>query len=214
MYSDWHALGDTTVFYRKWLAYDLEWKNDDGKIIDLSNCHICGASLGGCIAVFNTLSLPTNNKFFIFTSSGILLAAVPWDGKKIAGLGWSEQEQLIVVLDDGNAVMYDIHGKLIHSFVLVDLVNKNIHVMECHFWGNGVVVIASDMQLYVAEGITSIESTNQRKYTMRTGLTPDKPYSSMAIIPPLHSRSGLLEVNSFFFFFFLYILESKNDMTI
>lgn len=149
MYTDWHALGETSVFYRKWPVYDLNWKGEDGKNIDIGNCLICGSSLGGCLALFNTLS--TAKKFYIFSSSGNKLAEVVWEtAKNLSGLGWSDQEQLVVVLEDGNVLIYDIHGNLVQSFLLLEASN-NAHVMECQFWGNGVVAMASDLQLYVAE---------------------------------------------------------------
>ena len=34
-----------------------------------------------------------------------------------------------------------------------------------------------------------------RKYKLRTGFSVDRPYTSMTIVPPLLSRSGLLEVS-------------------
>lgn len=46
--------------------------------------------------------------------------------------------------------MYDIHGKLLKSFLLLD-VSTTAHVLECRFWGNGLVAITSDMQLFAAE---------------------------------------------------------------
>jgi hypothetical protein len=80
-------------------------------------------------------------------------------------MSWSDQEQLVIVLEDGrlfflissslnfaigNALLYDIHGKLVCNFLLLDAVTK-VHILECHFWGNGVVAISSDMTLYVYE---------------------------------------------------------------
>jgi hypothetical protein len=109
-------------------------------------------------------------------------------------MGWSDQEQLVIVLEDGNSLIYDIHGKLVRNFLLLDAVTT-VHVLECHFWGNGVVVISSDMQLFVAEGLSSAEGdAGFRKYTLVSGLSASNPYTSMAIIPPLIARSGLLEV--------------------
>ena len=41
-------------------------------------------------------------KLLIYTSSGLLIAQVAWDtSKRVAGMGWSDQEQLVIVLDDG-----------------------------------------------------------------------------------------------------------------
>jgi hypothetical protein len=148
MYADWHALGETSVFYRKWEAYSLDWKDSDGKPID-SNTHlICGSSLGGAIAVISNNSQA--NKFHIFTSSGRKLSEVSWDGKKFVGVGWNDQEQLVTVLEDGNVIMYNIFGKMVHTFLLLDA-STTAHVVECQFWGNGVVAIASDFQLHIAE---------------------------------------------------------------
>ena len=50
----------------------------------------------------------------------------------------------------GNTLIYDIHGKLVKNFLLLDAVATD-HIVECHFWGNGVVAISSNMQLYAAE---------------------------------------------------------------
>jgi hypothetical protein len=82
-------------------------------------------------------------------------------------------------------------------------------LVECHFWGNGVVGLSADMQLFVYEvflliffffligsqGLVNVEGdSGSRKYTLNSGLSAKKPYTSMAIVPPLLSRSGLLEV--------------------
>jgi hypothetical protein len=108
MYSDWHALGYDSVFYRKWHVYDLGWKDQIG---DLSNYHICGAPLAGPVAVISVenklTASPSDNKFYIFTSAGRKLAEVQWEVRKIAGVGWSDQEQLVIVLEDGK--FYNIH---------------------------------------------------------------------------------------------------------
>lgn len=76
-------------------------------------------------------------------------------------MGWSDQEQLVIVFEDGaflftpilsctigNAVVYDIHGIMVRNFVLSP---GDTTLIECHFWGNGVVGLSSDMQLFVYE---------------------------------------------------------------
>ena len=75
---------------------------------------------------------------------------IDWLDRRVIGMGWSDQEHLVIVLEDGNCLIYDIHGKLVRNFLLLDAV-ATAHVLECHFWGNGVVAITSDMQLFVAE---------------------------------------------------------------
>ena len=123
MYSDWHALGEASVFYRKWPIYEMSWKD---QIDQLGKYHICGSQFGGPVAVIQkekSGNSPNNGKFFIFSSSGVKLSEVIWDDEKNGlgslnpvGLGWSDQEQLIIVLEDGNVHIFDIHGKFIRNF--------------------------------------------------------------------------------------------------
>lgn len=191
---EWNALGD--VLYRKWKVYDMihGW----GSNMKIENYQIEGAQFGGPLAMIKDDRKSTNDdnkaKLLLYTSSGNKIAELDWDNKRVAGMGWNDQEQLVVVLEDGNVLLYDIYGKLVRNFLLLEVVTT-AHVVECHFWGNGVVVITSDMQIFVAEGISSPDATvGPRKYKLRTGLTPERPYTAMAIVPPLLSRSGLLEV--------------------
>ena len=72
------------------------------------------------------------------------MADVEWDhqNRRLAGMGWSDQEQLIAVLDDGKVLIYDFNGKLSRQFQIIDALST-VHVLECHFWGDGVAVITS-----------------------------------------------------------------------
>lgn len=79
----------------------------------------------------------------------------------MVGMGWSDQEQLVIVLEDGNSLIYDIHGKLVRNFLLLEAATT-VHILECHFWGNGVVAISSDMKLFVAEVIVILLVNNIR----------------------------------------------------
>lgn len=152
--ADWNALGD--VLYRKWNVYDMGW----GEKVKIEDFLICGAPFGGPLAMIRDDRKKSEDdltppKLWIYTSSGIKIAEVDWNNKRVAGMGWSDQEYLVTVLEDGNVLLYDIHGKLVRNFLLLDL-STTSHVLECHFWGNGVVCITSDMQIFVAEVIISI----------------------------------------------------------
>lgn len=85
-----------------------------------------------------------------------------------------------------------MHGSFLSDFSLLDS-NSAGQILECHFWGNGVAAMISDFTIKVAEGLSSNDSF-PRIYTLNTGLGIDRTYTSMALIPPLLSRSGLLEV--------------------
>lgn len=191
MQVDWNALGE--VPYKKWHVYDMEWLDT----IQIEDYHVCGAPFGGPIALIRDdkkLTQLTDEhlkpKLRIFTSSGKKLAEIEWNDRKVAGMGWSDQEQLVIVFEDGNVIVYDIYGHLVRNFLLGE---GNSQFIECHFWGNGVVGLTSDMQLFVYEGLTN-NNDGKGKYSLRSGLSKDKPYSSMAIVSPSLSRSSMLEV--------------------
>jgi vacuolar protein sorting-associated protein 16 len=46
----------------------------------------------------------------IYTYAGKKLRSIPWDNGSIKGLGWSEEEQLLVVTTDGTVRVYDLQG--------------------------------------------------------------------------------------------------------
>ena len=37
----------------------------------------------------------------LYTSSGIEIAEIEWENKRVAGMGWSDREELVVVSEDG-----------------------------------------------------------------------------------------------------------------
>lgn len=55
----------------------------------------------------------------------------------------------------GQVVIYDVHGKIVRNFLLLDVITA-VQIVECHFWGNGVVALTSDMQLHVAEVMCNV----------------------------------------------------------
>lgn len=95
----------------------------------------------------------------------------------MVALGWTDQELLMVVQDNGMLVvkivlylscvmangylygagtmtLYNIHGTQTALFsVFGDSTPSNIRVSEAHCWENGCVVMGSDLQLYTVEVI-------------------------------------------------------------
>eukprot|EP01041_Mallomonas_annulata_P005078 gene5078-10164_t len=188
MNSDWNTLGN--VVYRKWNVYDMEWNNN----VKIENYRIVGAPFGGPLALVLGDKKSIGKALTIFSASGRKMVEIDMTGGAITAMGWTDLEELAVLLDDGNVNVYNILGKIVRTFLLLDQISAT-HVVECHFWGNGIVALTTEMQLFVAEGLsTPDESSAPRKYRLGTGLGLDNPYTSMAIIPPLLSRSGLLEV--------------------
>jgi len=119
--NDWHSLG--SLLYRKWQAYSYSNSSDGSKNSIPSIIHpnlkleeyiICGAPYGGPIALIALpATIPTSptvspskavHRLLISSAAGKQLADVPFlpgPRNMVVGLGWTDQEHLIVVLSDG-----------------------------------------------------------------------------------------------------------------
>jgi hypothetical protein len=191
--SDWHSLGE--VPYRKFPVYEtMGWGTD----IQIEDYMVCGSPFGGPLAMMKDTRKGTHYtlgvRLSLCTLSGIKIADISLENKRVVGMGWSDREELVIVLEDGNVFMYDIQGNSVYNFLIIDLMTIT-DVLECVFWGDGVVVVTANMQIYVAEGLSTMDVlTPPRKYKLHTGLNAERFYTSIAILPPLLSRSGLLQV--------------------
>lgn len=110
MLNDWHALG--SVQYRKWHVYDMAWANDSSKPFPLENYVTCGAPFGGPIAMYldpkrlQEATGKTSVTVSTYSSSGYKIAEMEWTDRPIVSLGWSDQELLVVVAENGNLILY------------------------------------------------------------------------------------------------------------
>lgn len=100
MLSDCHPLG--AILYRKWHVYDMTW--GDNKRLD--NYIVSGAPFGGPIAMIpdnrnRSTSNEMKEKLTICTSSGGNIAQIEWNDKQVIGMGWTDQENLVTVTDEG-----------------------------------------------------------------------------------------------------------------
>ena len=104
--SDWHSLGE--VPYRKFPIYEnMGWADD----IQIEDFIVCGSTFGGPLALLKSnlkavqKSAPSTATLkpvlSMYTCSGNKIVDIDWDSRKVAGMGWSDREELIVVLEDG-----------------------------------------------------------------------------------------------------------------
>jgi Vps16, N-terminal region len=135
--NDSHFLGE--VLYRKWLCYDeLKWTTApkpssssskdtatalSGTPFAFDEYQLCGAPFGGPLAMLSKTAYVSSAssssasagstepaKLYIFSSSGNKLAEIEWQNRKAAGMGWSDQEQLVIVLEDGKLTGKRVNG--------------------------------------------------------------------------------------------------------
>ena len=194
------------------------------------NCMLYGGSMaGGTDEALTADAVDEEDEqdlnILMMTSSGKKISEVTL-GKDmcISGAGWNDQEQFMMVLDDGRLHVYDIWGHSVNQLNIYDEGKPKIPILECHFWGNGAAILTEDMKVRVIEGLghkdaqldsnvsssaTTLSAKNAammtltglnapvgavRKYIVETGLISVSDYTAMAIIAPYLSRSGLLEV--------------------
>jgi hypothetical protein len=107
---EWSSLQD--VFYRKSDIYHLTWGIDN-----LSDYLITSAKNGGLLALIRDPSKLVSlgkaallkPKIHIYTSAGQLVESIPWDASdRIVKLGFTTQEQLAVVLEEGVVRLYTL----------------------------------------------------------------------------------------------------------
>lgn len=110
--ADWERVGDN--WFRKTEQYTAVFDQD----LDLDGFVVTGAPYGGAIALWRDDSKiqirqagqapkPTIE---LYSLAGKKLRSIAWDSGAIKGLGWSEDESLLVVAADGNVRCYDIQG--------------------------------------------------------------------------------------------------------
>ncbi|XP_039029185.1 protein VACUOLELESS1-like [Hibiscus syriacus] len=188
--AEWQLLYNR--YYRRPELYTMRWKN-----IDLSRNKVDCSPFGGPIAVIRDdskivqlYSESAVRKLRIFTSSGVLISDTVWKnpGGRLIGMSWTEDQTLICIVQDGTVYRYNIHAELIEPNVTLGKECFEQNVVECVFWGNGVVCLTEGGLLF---SIPDFKVMNPCKLA-ETG-ADDLP-NCMAIIEPKYTVSGNVEV--------------------
>ncbi|KAJ4459633.1 putative vacuolar protein sorting-associated protein 16 [Paratrimastix pyriformis] len=168
--------------FRKTELYKMAW----GKMA-LQRFMLCGAPYGGALALTRdpdkiVFADANMNSLQIFTSSGELIIRRDWrDQIKI--MGWTVDERLVVVYDDGRVNVLNIFGKVIREF--------NIHrfIERAVIYSTGVVLYTEAGELVAIEDLNSVHGTNQIKPQGFEGL--QAPPTCMAVIEPRFTGHGV-----------------------
>ncbi|KAF8331517.1 vacuolar assembling/sorting protein VPS16 [Cantharellus anzutake] len=155
--TTWEANQDGTSFFRRQEVYAMQWS-----LASLSDFIVAGARRGGPIALRRNESAivqygqhtTSKPQVQVFSSSGALLITIPWELGKIVKMGWSYDEQLVILNEDGVYRVYDLQGEysqnslgqeaqdsgvvdaVIHDFGMVALTG-NLGFMEVKGWEGG-----------------------------------------------------------------------------
>ncbi|CZR57193.1 related to vacuolar protein sorting VACUOLELESS1 [Phialocephala subalpina] len=186
--ADWEKVGDK--FYRKIQLYTAVFDQD----LELENYIVTGCSYGGAIALYRDEtklhsfrgSQTSKSSIDLYSCAGKLLKRINWDKGSIKGLGWSEDEKLIVVTADGTVrVYYDLQG----DFTQFSLGNgaEEYGVSACRFYGTGFVALLSNNHLI---SVTRYDEPRPRLLAE----PPEGDVHSWTLIPPAYTLSRSVEV--------------------
>ncbi|KAI9743145.1 MAG: hypothetical protein M1818_003440 [Claussenomyces sp. TS43310] len=186
--ADWERVGDT--FYRKSQLYTAVFDKD----LELDNYTVTGAPYGGAIALHRDETKlqsfrsgqTSKSSVDIYSCAGKLIRRITWDKGTIRGIGWSEDEKLLIVTQDGTVRCYfDLQG----DFTQFSLGNgaEEFGVAACRFYSTGFVALLCNNQLIA---VSRYEEPRPRVLAA----PPDGDVHSWTLIPPAYTLSRSVEV--------------------
>ncbi|XP_022759131.1 protein VACUOLELESS1-like isoform X2 [Durio zibethinus] len=188
--AEWQLLYNR--YYRKPELYPMRWKH-----VDLSRNKVACAPFGGPIAVIRDdskivqlYSESALRKLRIFASSGVLISDTVWKhpGGRLIGMSWTEDQTLICIVQDGTVYRYNVHAELIEPNVSLGKECFEQNVVECVFWGNGVVCLTEGGLLFCIPDFKVMRPCQLAE----TG-AEDLP-NCMVVVEPKYTVSGNVEV--------------------
>ncbi|TKA29238.1 hypothetical protein B0A50_03748 [Salinomyces thailandicus] len=186
--DDWRRVGDR--FYRQTQLYTSVFDPD----LELENYVVTGAPYSGAVALYRSenrvfayrSSQAAKSSIDIYSCAGKLLRQVPWDRGTIKAVGWSQDERLLVVTEDGTVRSY---ADLEVDFVPFSLGNgaEDHGVISCRFWSNGLVALLGNNSLVA---VTRYDEPRPQLLAP----APSGNVTSWTVIPPEHTSSRSVEV--------------------
>ncbi|KAI5864576.1 vacuolar protein sorting-associated protein 16 [Durotheca rogersii] len=186
--TGWEKVGDQ--FYRKTQLYTAIFDQD----LDLDNYIAAGAPYGGAVAICRDEtkiisyqpSKSSKPSIDIYSCAGKLLKSIPWEKGSIKGLGWSEDEKLLVVGYDGTVrCYYNLQGDFTQFTLGREA--EDFGVRECRFYDHGMVALLTNNVL------VSVSSYDEPRPKLLVS-PPEGDVHAWAIISPSFTLSRSVEV--------------------
>ncbi|KAA6418805.1 MAG: vacuolar sorting-associated 16 protein [Trebouxia sp. A1-2] len=186
--GEWDACGNR--FYSKAELYQMAWSD-----VNLDNLRVACARYGGPIATIRddrkmvlVSGGITQPLVKIYTSAGVQQAVFIWDKGSIEAMGWTSEEDLMIVEQTGEVHLYNMFGtQLPRHFSMGSEVQRE-GILDCQLFGDGLVVLTKGLQLWAVSGLAE-----PRPQKLASPALKEAP-SCMAIFQPRHTLSGCLEV--------------------
>ncbi|KAJ3845575.1 Vps16, C-terminal region-domain-containing protein [Lentinula raphanica] len=189
--TSWQAMQNGTVFYRRQQLYSIM-----GKLPDLGDYIIAGCRYGGplammrdntkLIAVGRATPAHAKSQIQVYSSAGEGLLLFSWENSRIIRFGWTLDERLVVLNEEGIYRIYDLQGD--YQQYSLGSEASEVGVVDARIYENGLVALTGSLTLLEVKGWDGA-----RPMTLANPGLSDPPLS-WAIIPPDLNISRHVEV--------------------
>ncbi|XP_050500351.1 vacuolar protein sorting-associated protein 16 homolog [Diabrotica virgifera virgifera] len=174
--AEWFHLG-LDAYYRKFDVYTMAWQQE----VNLDNYVASSASYGGPIAIrrddqkFLKVQGSGQPIISIFSGSGKQIASFKWTRRPIVHMGWTNEEELICIQEDGMVIKHNMFGKYLHTFNISQKVQDS-KVIDAKIFTSpqnftGVAVMTSNFKIFIVNNIEE-PKTRQLSELPRSGVQP------------------------------------------
>ncbi|KAK5119098.1 hypothetical protein LTR62_000309 [Meristemomyces frigidus] len=186
--ADWEQIGDR--FYRKTKLYTDVFDPD----LEFENYIVSGAPYSGAVALYRDESKIFSHRgsqavkptIDIHSCAGKLIRQIACDRGTIKAIGWSVDERLLVVTEDGNVRSYADLQDDFSPFSLGYGAEEH-GVQACKFWSTGFAALLGNNRIVV---VTRYDEPRPQLLAS----APQGVIVAWTVIPPEHTSSRSVEV--------------------
>ncbi|KAJ7064984.1 vacuolar assembling/sorting protein VPS16 [Mycena amicta] len=189
--SRWQIMADGKTFYKRQQLYSIP-----AKLPNLSDYIVAGCRNGGPIALMRdptklvalgrTGPVTTKAQIQVYSAAGEGLLLFSWDQGKIIRFGWTVDERLAILNEEGIYRLYDLQGDYQQHSLGSEA--GEMGVIDARIHDNGMVALTGSLMLLEVKGWDGA-----RPLTLANpGLS--QPPNSWAVIPPDLNISRHVEV--------------------
>ncbi|KIK56666.1 hypothetical protein GYMLUDRAFT_230051 [Collybiopsis luxurians FD-317 M1] len=189
--TSWQAMQNGSAFYRRQQLYSIL-----GKFPDLGDYIIAGCRYGGPLALMrdNTKLVAVGratpafakSQIQVYSSAGEGLLLFSWEQSRIIRFGWTVDEKLVVLNEEGVYRVYDLQGD--YQQYSLGSEASEMGVIDARIYENGLVALIGSLALLEVKGWEGA-----RPMTLANPNITDPPVS-WTIIPPDANVSRHVEV--------------------
>ncbi|KAF8707479.1 Vps16, C-terminal region, partial [Rhizoctonia solani] len=144
--TTWEPVQDGEVFYSTREVYQMMWQ-----LNDLTDFIIAGARYGGPLALMRDTSKlvalgrhsVSKPQIIIYSSAGNLINTIPWDQGKVISLGWTHDERLVTLNEEGTYRIHELSGAYTQHSLGTDA--ADIGIMDARIHEHGLVALTNQL---------------------------------------------------------------------